>query len=162
MAKRVTIRNNSRKHPKRSTRKHKKSTRSHKKRTRSHKKRTRSRRGRGMMNMFKKDPPCVSPGTKNKVWIGAFGQDGTYTGELKVDTIRIGNSRNRQTIRECMANGQGKWVSNDGKHTIVGLWKNDRFQEKIPNPTNWHDKAGNACPGPHCGQPQAPAFAYRP
>ena len=154
-----------RKSARKSTRKHRKShkksaRKSHKKSARRTKKR--SLRGKGMMSMLRRDPPCVSPGTKDKVWIPAFGQNGTYTGQLKVGDQYLGPSRNRKHTRVCMANGQGKWVSDDGKHTVEGEWKNDKFQGKIPNPTHWRDRAGNACPGPHCGQPQAPEFSYHP
>jgi len=109
------------------------------------------------MGMFKKDPPCVSPG-ETRIKIGAYDSIGTYTGDLKVGDRFTGVSRNRTKTRVCMANGQGKWVSDDGAHILEGTWKNDEVKGKIPNPTKWRDRAGNICPGPHCGQPTPPAF----
>ena len=145
-----------RKHTRKNTQKHKKSARRHKKSTRRHKKNTRSRRG-GVMGMFKRDPPCPSPG-ETTIYIGAYQQDGKYTGDMKVGDRITGVSRKQTKTRLCMANGQGKWVSDDGAHTLEGQWKNDKFLGKIPNPTAWRDRAGNACPGPHCRQPTPPEF----
>jgi hypothetical protein len=110
------------------------------------------------MGMFKKDPVCVTPG-QTAIRIGAYNQSGIYMGAMAVGDKVTGPSAKRVKTRVCMANGQGKWTSDDGKHTLQGTWKNNAFQGAIPNPTVWKDKAGNACPGPHCSQPTPPATA---
>ena len=148
-------RRRTRRHKKRA---HKKSAKkSHRKSARKGRKGRKSRRHRrgGLLGMFKKDPPCPSPG-QTAIRIGAYNSSGIYSGAMQVGDKVTGVSRNQTKTRLCMANGQGKWVSDDGKHTLQGTWKNNVFQGRIPNPTVWSDKAGNKCPGPHCSQPTPP------
>ena len=146
-------RRRTRRHKKRA---HKKSAKkSHRKSARKGRKGRKSRRHRrgGLFGIG--DPKCVTPG-QIKIRIGAYNSDGTYVGPMLVGDKRTGVSRNQKTTRICMANGLGKWTSDDGKHTLQGTWKNNVFQGRIPNPTVWSDKAGNKCPGPHCSQPTPP------
>ena len=154
-------RRRTRRHKKSAKRAHRKSAkRAHRKSARKGRKGRKSRRHRrgGLMGMFKKDPVCVTPG-QIKINIGAYNSDGTYIGPMLVGDKLTGPSAKRVKTRVCMANGVGKWTSDDGKHTLQGTWKNNTFQGPIPNPTVWKDKAGNACPGPHCSQPTPPATA---
>jgi hypothetical protein len=125
------------------------SKRSNGRRKRSRGRRTRTRRGGGL---FSKTDPCaaVKGGPLPTKEMGMFDYGtlgnnlkGTYTGNMKqlIQKTRKG----LVTGKICQANGQGKWVSSDGKITLDGLWESDRFKGDKPAATQRResDAAGN-------------------
>jgi hypothetical protein len=117
------------------------SKRSNGRRKRSHGRRARTRRGGGL---FSKTDPCAAvkgkPLPTKKMGMLDYGTNGvdlpgTYTGNMTQNT----------TGKICHANGQGKWVSTNGKITLEGLWEKDNFKGVKPPATQRResDRAGN-------------------
>ena len=114
--------------------------------------------------------PCSKTKTKKMGFYdwGTDGQnrEGTYTGNMKQfisygkkGPLGIRHVNDNSIPNTCYANGQGKWVSNDGKISFEGLWENQgRFKGTKPPATQksvltdsvnrknvWTDESGKTC-----------------
>ena len=119
---------------KRPTRTSRKSRHTKKRRTSRHTKKRRQRRGgwpwgaKPAPKALVATPPVVrAPVCSRKSYLfdtEKYRTYGNYEGDRKM------------VKDKCVAHGQGKWVSTNGKMTLDGTWKNDKYQKPSRGPSS--------------------------
>ena len=119
------------KRPTRRSRKSRKSRHTKKRRTSRHTKKRRQRRG-GWPSWGAKPAPKALVATPPVVRAPVCSRKSYLFDNKKYRTY--GNYEGDRIMKndKCVAEGQGKWVSTNGKMTLDGNWENDEF--KIPEP----------------------------
>ena len=123
---------------------------------------TRRRRGGGWFSTDSCAAVKGKPLPTTKMGFYDWGTDGenkkgTYTGDMK-EVIRKGK-KGMKWSEGCKPNGQGKWVSDDGKISFEGPWDQGVFKGTKPPATQkkvrtdsagnsndvWTDESGKTC-----------------
>jgi len=123
----------------RHTKKRRTSRHTKKRRTSRHTKKRRQRRGGWPWGA--KPAPKALVATAPVVRAPVCGPGSRYLYDT-VKYLTYGNYEgDRKMVNDkCVADGQGKWVSTNGKMTLDGNWKDDKFQKPLKNggPSSTH------------------------